>query len=101
MKDSNGDLLEPRTIMDSDCLPDDGAQTPKSQTLERSKSDDYSFAFNNSSFSDRVLHIEILPDLPESKSVTDGCTSFTEWAQNRKRRREEIKKENGKWSCNV
>lgn len=87
--------------MDSDCLPDDGAQTPQPQTEERFKLDDFTFAFNNSSFSDRVLHIEILPDLPESKSDTDGCTTIAEWARNRKRRREEIRKENGKWDLNV
>lgn len=93
MKDSNVDLFDPRTIMDSDCLLDDGGRMP--QPHQRSKSDDFGFAFDNSSFSDRVLRIEILPDLPESKSDADACTSIAEWARNRKRRREEIKKENG------
>ncbi|GKV26984.1 hypothetical protein SLEP1_g36193 [Rubroshorea leprosula] len=56
---------------------------------------DFGFAFNDSNFSDRVLRIEIIPDLPESKSDSDACSSIADWARNRKRRREDIKKENG------
>ncbi|KAL5551901.1 hypothetical protein UlMin_002077 [Ulmus minor] len=56
---------------------------------------DFGFAFNDSNFSDRVLRIEIVPDLPETKSDGDGCTSFADWARNRKRRRDEIRRETG------
>lgn len=76
-----------RTDMDSDFFPG---------RLAASGSDsDFGFAFNDRNFSDRVLRIEIIPDLPETKSDADACISITEWARNRKRRREEIKKDNG------
>lgn len=60
-----------------------------------SSESDFGFAFNDSNFSDRVLRIEIVPDLPESKSDGDDCISIADWARNRKRRREDIKKDNG------
>eukprot|EP00257_Ricinus_communis_P020844 XP_015580181.1 BTB/POZ domain-containing protein POB1-like [Ricinus communis] len=79
------DLFDPQTIMDSDY---------SSGTADPSASDpDFAFAFNDSNFSDRVLKIEIIPDLPENKSDGDPCTSIADWARNRKRRREDIKKE--------
>ncbi|GLT54944.1 hypothetical protein SLA2020_281020 [Shorea laevis] len=72
MRESNADLFDPRTIMDSD----------------------FSTAgLASGNFSDRVLSIEIIPDLAETKSDGEGCTSIAVWARNRKRRREEIKKE--------
>lgn len=87
MRESNVDLFDPRTIMDSDFSPGG---------LSASSSDsDFAFAFNDSNFSDRVLRIEIIPDLPESKTDGEGCTSIADWARNRKRRREEIKREGG------
>lgn len=52
----------------------------------------FSFAFNDSNFSDRILRIEVMAGPPESKSETDGCSSIAEW-RNRKRRRDDIKKE--------
>ncbi|CAA6671581.1 unnamed protein product [Spirodela intermedia] len=52
----------------------------------------FEFAFNSSNFSDRVLRIEIMADPPESKSDGEGCNSIAEWRK-RKRRREEIKKD--------
>ncbi|MCD9639543.1 hypothetical protein HAX54_024126 [Datura stramonium] len=55
---------------------------------------DFGFAFNDSNFSDRILVVEIVPDSPDSKSNGDGCSSVVDWARKRKRRREEIKKEN-------
>ncbi|XP_019160609.1 PREDICTED: BTB/POZ domain-containing protein POB1-like isoform X2 [Ipomoea nil] len=55
---------------------------------------DFAFAFNDSNFSDRILRIEVLPDLPDSKSDGEGCSSIVDWARKRKRRREEIMKEN-------
>ncbi|KAJ0105468.1 hypothetical protein Patl1_17593 [Pistacia atlantica] len=82
MKVSNVDLFDPRTIMDSDFSP--GA--PDS---------DFGFAFNDSNFSDRVLRIEIVPDLPDSKSEGDSFSTIADWVRNRKRRREEIKKDTG------
>ncbi|CAK7335658.1 unnamed protein product [Dovyalis caffra] len=76
------DLFDPRIDMDSDFSPVD------------SRSDyDFGFAFNDSNFSDRVLKIEIVADLPDAKPAGDGCSSITEWARNRKRRREDIKKD--------
>lgn len=88
MRKSNVDLFDPRTVMDSDFSPGG---------LSASSSDsDFAFAFNDSNFSDRVLRIEIIPDLPETKSDGEGgCTSIADWARNRKRRREEIKREGG------
>ena len=90
MKDSNVDLFDPRTIMDSDLSPSGVAGGSVSDS-------DFAFAFNDSNFSDRLLRIEIIADLPESKGDGEGCNSIADWARNRKRRREEIKKENGKW----
>lgn len=80
----NVDLFDPQSNMDSDFssgLPDS----------------DFGFAFNDSNFSDRVLRIEIIPDLPDSKSDGDACSSIADWARNRKRRREEIKKDTGRF----
>ncbi|CBI34431.3 unnamed protein product, partial [Vitis vinifera] len=87
MKDSNVDLFDPRTIMDSDLSPSGVAGGSVSDS-------DFAFAFNDSNFSDRLLRIEIIADLPESKGDGEGCNSIADWARNRKRRREEIKKEN-------
>eukprot|EP01018_Ginkgo_biloba_P015277 Gb_10822 [translate_table: standard] len=53
----------------------------------------FAFAFNDSNFSDRILRIEIMAGSTESKSEGDGCSSISDWARNRKRRREDIKKE--------
>ncbi len=89
MRELNGDLFDPQSIMDS--------FSSTSGVGGGSVSDsDFAFAFNDSNFSDRVLKIEIIPDMPETKSDGDGCTSIADWARNRKRRREEIKKDAGK-----
>lgn len=86
MRELNGDLFDPQSIMDS--------FSSTSGVGGGSVSDsDFAFAFNDSNFSDRVLKIEIIPDMPETKSDGDGCTSIADWARNRKRRREEIKKD--------
>ncbi|CAK9163023.1 unnamed protein product [Ilex paraguariensis] len=87
MKESNVDLFDPRAVMESDFSPGGGNIASVSDS-------DFGFAFNDSNFSDRVLRIEIVPDLPDTKSDGEGCSSIAEWARNRKRRREEIKKEN-------
>lgn len=86
MRDVNTDLFDPRTEMDSD--------------ISRSAScsdGDFGFAFNDSNFSDRLLRIEIMGDPPESRSDGEGCTSIADWARDRKRRREDIKKDNGQF----
>ncbi|KAF8413273.1 hypothetical protein HHK36_001249 [Tetracentron sinense] len=84
MKESNSDLFDPRTVMDSDFSRNNGGVSSDA---------DFAFAFNDSNFSDRVLRIEIMAELPESKSDGEGCDSIADWARNRKRRREDIKKE--------
>ncbi|OVA05086.1 BTB/POZ-like [Macleaya cordata] len=87
MKQSNMDLFDPRTVMDSDSFAD-------GRNSEVPCNGDFTFAFNDSNFSDRLLRIEIMADLPENKTDGEGCTSIADWDSNRKRRREEIKKEN-------
>ncbi|XP_059634291.1 BTB/POZ domain-containing protein POB1-like [Cornus florida] len=83
MRDAKLDLFDPRTVMDSDYLPDGG-----------SRDGDFGFAFNDSNFSDRVLRIEIMAESPETRSDgCESCQSLADWAS-RKRRREDIKKEN-------
>lgn len=89
MKDSNTDLFDPRSTMESDFPPGELATGSGSDS-------DFAFAFNDRNFSDRVLRIEIIPDFPEIKSDGEGCISVADWARNRKRRREEIKNENSK-----
>lgn len=74
------DLFDPRTVMDSE--------------YDRSaKEGNFAFAFNDSNFSDRVLRIEIMAGPSYSKSDADGCCSLFDWARNRKRRREDLKKD--------
>ncbi|KAH9310373.1 hypothetical protein KI387_025408, partial [Taxus chinensis] len=53
----------------------------------------FAFAFNDSNFSDRVLRIEIMAGPAECKLEGEGCSSIADWAKNRKRRREGVKKE--------
>ncbi|KAH6805135.1 POZ/BTB G-protein 1 [Perilla frutescens var. frutescens] len=60
-------------------LPDTGSP--------ESPSSDFGFAFNDVNFSDRVMRIEILPDLPGSKPDPDD--NLGDWARNRKRRRDD------------
>ncbi|KAK4365449.1 hypothetical protein RND71_016807 [Anisodus tanguticus] len=56
---------------------------------------DYGFAFNEINFSDRVLNIEVIPDLVEVKieGEGEGVNDIVDWARKRKRRREDIKKD--------
>ncbi|KAF9669032.1 hypothetical protein SADUNF_Sadunf14G0065700 [Salix dunnii] len=83
MKGSNSDLFDPRTEMDSD------------STRGGSASDgDFGFAFNDSNFSDRLLRIEIMGGSAENRADGEGCTSIIDWVRHRKRRREDIKKDN-------
>lgn len=55
--------------------------------LPVSPSSDFGFAFDDVNFSDRVMRIEILPDLPASKPDPDD--NIRSWARNRKRRRDD------------
>ncbi|KAK8658055.1 hypothetical protein V6N13_036270 [Hibiscus sabdariffa] len=87
MRVPNAHLFDPQTIMDSDFSPGEASGSS-------SVDPDFGFAFDDSNFSDRILRIEIVPDLPETKSDGDGCSSIADWARNRKRRREDFKKEN-------
>lgn len=64
-------------------------------TIEVGRGDgDFGFAFNDSNFSDRILRIEIISESAEARPDGEGCTSLADWARNRKRRREDIKREN-------
>ncbi|CAL5397641.1 unnamed protein product [Camellia sinensis] len=82
MRDTSLDLFDPRTVMDSDYSPNGG------------RDGDFGFAFNDSNFSDRVLRIEIMADSPETRSDGEGCHGLADWARYRKRRREDVKKDN-------
>ncbi|XP_075495424.1 BTB/POZ domain-containing protein POB1-like isoform X1 [Primulina tabacum] len=70
-------------------------------------SSDFAFAFNDVNFSDRVLRIEILLDVPGSKPGPDD--SLADWARNRKRRRDDqlnaleltVQREEQILSCNI
>ncbi|XP_047333811.1 BTB/POZ domain-containing protein POB1-like [Impatiens glandulifera] len=79
MWETNLDLFDPRSSMESECSPT-GAS-------------DFGFAFNDSNFSDRVLRIEIMVDPAETRSGGEGCHSLADWARQRKRRREDLKKD--------
>ncbi|KAK3194684.1 hypothetical protein Dsin_025994 [Dipteronia sinensis] len=83
MRESNTDLFDPRTDMDSDFSR--GAS---------SSDGDFGFAFNDSNFSDRILRIEIMEDSLDDSPDGEGCNSIADWARHRKRRREDIKKDN-------
>lgn len=81
--DANTDLFDPRTVMDSDF-----------SNAASAADADFGFAFNDSNFSDRLLRIEIMGDPPENRPDTEGLISIADWARHRKRRREDIKKDN-------
>ncbi|KAF3333213.1 BTB/POZ domain-containing protein POB1 [Carex littledalei] len=76
------DLFNPLSIMEPDFSRSSGGGGPN-----------FEFAFNSVNFSDRVLRIEIVADPPEIKACSGGCSSLADWARQRKRRREELKKE--------
>lgn len=78
------DLFNPLSIMEPDFSRSSGGGGPN-----------FEFAFNSVNFSDRVLRIEIVADSPEIKACSGGCSSLADWARQRKRRREELKKEKG------
>ncbi|KAF5938552.1 hypothetical protein HYC85_022811 [Camellia sinensis] len=67
-------FLDPRTIMESDFFcwcsaSDSGSDSDSDLNFEL-------FAFNDSNFSDRVLRIEIIPDIPESDSTRNRKSSI-------------------------
>lgn len=90
MRGSNSDLFDPRTEMESDSTRGDSASDG-----------DFGFAFNDSNFSDRLLRIEIMGGSAESRADGEGCTSIIDWARHRKRRREDIKKDNNNGDLSV
>lgn len=53
------------------------------------------FSFNGNNFSNWVIRIEIIPNLLETKSDGNFCTSIADWIRNCKRWKEDIEKENG------
>ncbi|PWA73244.1 TRAF-like, SKP1/BTB/POZ domain, BTB/Kelch-associated [Artemisia annua] len=91
--DTNLDLFDPRTAV-MDVASDYNTTTNNSGGGDG----DFGFAFNDSNFSDRILKIEIVDEASETPSsdgggVGGGCTSLADWARNRKRRREDIKRD--------
>lgn len=84
MKELNSDLFDPVMVMESEWSR--GASNPDA---------DFAFAFNDSNFSDRVLQIEIMGDPVDSRPDSENCATVADWVRHRKRRREDIKKENG------
>lgn len=89
MKDFNLDLFDPaETVMESSSSSD------YSRTASSSDAD-FGFAFNDSNFSDRILHIEIMADHDEASPNFEGCTTILDWVRHRKRRREDVQKDNG------
>ncbi|KAK9280549.1 hypothetical protein L1049_014242 [Liquidambar formosana] len=90
MKVPNADLFDPRSVMDSES----SAGVSRDGSSSSSYSCDFGFAFNDSNFSDRLLRIEIVDGLAETRDDAEGCNSIADWARHRKRRREDIKKEN-------
>ncbi|WVY95128.1 hypothetical protein V8G54_034216 [Vigna mungo] len=88
MKDFNLDLFDPaETVMESSSSSD------YSRTASSSDAD-FGFAFNDSNFSDRILHIEIMADLDQASPNFEGCTTILDWVRHRKRRREDVQKDN-------
>ncbi|KAM2938451.1 hypothetical protein FF1_038238 [Malus domestica] len=90
MRKANVDLSRPRMITDSGASPSGLAGESGGSDKEVQ---DFAFAFNDRNFSDRVLVIEIVPDSPEAKLDVVGCSTVSDWARNRKRRRAEIKRD--------
>ncbi|XP_050150219.1 BTB/POZ domain-containing protein POB1-like isoform X2 [Malus sylvestris] len=90
MRKANVDLSRPRMITDSGASPSGLAGESGGSVKEVQ---DFAFAFNDRNFSDRVLVIEIVPDSPEAKLDVVGCSTVSDWARNRKRRRAEIKRD--------
>ncbi|CAL5196011.1 unnamed protein product [Lathyrus oleraceus] len=84
MKDLNSDLFDPVTVMESEWAHGGASNSDA----------DFGFAFNDSNFSDRILRIEIMADPVDPQPDSETCTTIADWARHRKRRREDIKKDN-------
>ncbi|EFJ38838.1 ubiquitin-protein ligase, POB1 [Selaginella moellendorffii] len=70
-------------------------------TCSGGTSPSFAFAFNDSNFSDRVLHIEIVAGASgEAKSSGEPCSTVGAWARQKKRRRGADAKDKGTlFSC--
>ncbi|KAK1284890.1 BTB/POZ domain-containing protein POB1 [Acorus calamus] len=102
MKESGGDLFNhqfhphhlPHQQLQQHSVSVGGGEVLAGMDAAAAGDRNFEFAFNQPNFSDRILRIEIVTSgLPESKSDGEGCSSIAEWARNRKRRREDIKKD--------
>ncbi|KAI4302924.1 hypothetical protein MLD38_038614 [Melastoma candidum] len=91
MKQSNRELQPVVVVVGRDSSSSSSSSDSSPSGL-RSDSD-FAFAFNNSNFSDRDLRIEILPDFPYYKHDADAFSSISDWARNRKRRRDDLRKD--------
>ena len=80
----NRDLFDPKKV----AMESDKDRSPK-------EGNNFGFAFNDNNFSDRVLRIEIMAEPSDAKCDGDGCCSLLDWARHRKRRREDLKKDQG------
>lgn len=90
MTKPNVDLLRRRTITDPDQSPSGVGELGSDPEAQ-----DFTFAFNDINFSDRILRIEIVPDSPEAKPDGVGCSTASDWERNKKRRRADIKRDSG------
>ncbi|KAL2902686.1 BTB/POZ domain-containing protein POB1 [Bienertia sinuspersici] len=95
MKLSNMELANPRTGIDSASTSKAAENDANDDHRSSNSESDFGFAFNDSNFSDRILKVEIISDLSHTESEGDNCTTIADWANNRKRRREDIKKDHG------
>lgn len=85
MKEWNRDLFfDPKKV----AMEFDEDRSPK-------EGNNFGFAFNDSNFSDRVLRIEIMAGPSDANCEGDGCCSLLDWARHRKRRREDLKMDQG------
>lgn len=95
MKQSNMKLANSRIAIVSGASTSTTTAATNDDLQPSNSESDFGFAFNDSNFSDRILKVEILSDSPHTKSDGDACTTIADWAKNRKRRRDDIKKEPG------
>ncbi|KAL2902685.1 BTB/POZ domain-containing protein POB1 [Bienertia sinuspersici] len=95
MKLLNMELANPRTGIDSASTSKAAENDANDDHRSSNSESDFGFAFNDSNFSDRILKVEIISDLSHTESEGDNCTTIADWANNRKRRREDIKKDHG------
>ncbi|CAL5194981.1 unnamed protein product [Lathyrus oleraceus] len=80
---NNNDSVESSILINSD-----GSRNGGSEYV------DFSFAFNDSSFSDRIIHLEIMNDFIEVCPNVETSSTSAEWTSCNGRRREDIHKDN-------